>query len=397
MNASEEKAADAGKNAVLCNAAMREYPAETGERPEAVSVLRMNERSIAKTIDIIIPSYRPGVRFQALLRMLERQTVLPRRVFVINTEQALWDGTEAANTVADLNERETSALFGRLVVKHISREQFDHAATRAMGASWSEADAFICMTDDAVPADTHLLEALLCALYGKKASRTEHEEKTITGLSAHQAEDAAPIPAMAYARQLPSADCSELERFTREFNYPAEPMTKTKADLPRLGIKTYFASNVCCAYDRAIYRKLGGFCRTAIFNEDMIYAAAAIQAGYAVVYAADAAVVHSHNYSPMQQLHRNFDLGMSQAMHPEVFAGILSEGEGLKLVKKTAAHLKQAGRGDLLLELFVQSGCKYIGYRLGKWYRRLPKAAVHALCMNKSYVERMQSGMQKAQ
>ena len=45
----------------------------------------------------------------------------------------------------------------------------------------------------------------------------------------------------------------------------------------------------------------------------MIYAAAAIQAGYRIAYAAQARVVHSHNYTFRQQFCRNFDLGVSQA------------------------------------------------------------------------------------
>ena len=55
---------------------------------------------------------------------------------------------------------------------------------------------------------------------------------------------------MAYARQLPDKDCPLAERYTRSFNYPEEGCIKTKDDLGRMGIKTFFASNVCCAYDR---------------------------------------------------------------------------------------------------------------------------------------------------
>ena len=67
---------------------------------------------------------------------------------------------------------------------------------------------------------------------------------------------------------------------------------------------------------------MGGFVQKAIFNEDMIFAGELIQKGYGVAYAAEAKVVHSHNYSAIQQFHRNFDLAVSQADHPEVFAGI---------------------------------------------------------------------------
>ena len=65
----------------------------------------------------------------------------------------------------------------------------------------------------------------------------------------------------------------------------------------------------------------------------MIYAAGVIQAGYAIVYEADAKVIHSHNLSPMEQFHRNFDLAVSQAEHPEIFAGLPSEGEGKMCIR----------------------------------------------------------------
>lgn len=321
-----------------------------------------------KTIDIIIPTYRPGKKFAALLRALEQQTKLPEQVVVINTEEAHWAQSEAAAVFTTINEQADSRLFHRLRLMHIRREEFDHGGTRRLGAEQCHADAFLCMTDDAVPADGHLLAQLLSALYGQKGSLGQ------------------PV-AMAYARQLPAEDCGEAERFTRAFNYPEKAMVKTAADLPRLGIKTYFASNVCCAYDRRTYEKLGGFFAPAIFNEDMIFAAAAIKAGYAIAYVPQAAVVHSHNYSAGQQLHRNFDLGMSQAMHPEVFAGLPAEGEGIRLVKQTAAWLCRSGHPWLLPRLFVQSGCKYLGYRLGKFWQRLPYGVVHALAMNRKFVE----------
>lgn len=43
------------------------------------------------------------------------------------------------------------------------------------------------------------------------------------------------------------------------------------------------------------------------------------------------------------QFHRNFDMAVSQAEHPEVFEGIKYESEGIKLVKQTAAHLVNRG------------------------------------------------------
>ena len=79
--------------------------------------------------------------------------------------------------------------------------------------------------------------------------------------------------------------------------------------------------------------------RHTIFNEDMIFAARLIQSGRAVAYCAQARVIHSHNYSSIQQFHRNFDLGVSQADHPEVFDCVKSESEGIRMVKQTAGYL----------------------------------------------------------
>ena len=87
----------------------------------------------------------------------------------------------------------------------------------------------------------------------------------------------------------------------------------------------------------------------------------------------------------MQQLHRNFDLAVSQAMHPEVFSGISSESEGVKYVKSAYAYFKKEGKGYLIIP-FVWGCCfKYLGYLLGKNYERLPKRMVTALAMNKGF------------
>lgn len=303
-------------------------------------------------VDVLIPVYRPGKRFSRLLQMLGRQTCQVNRIIVVNTEERYWN-EDGYKTVE------------RLEVHHISKAEFDHGAARNLAAGYSDADVMIFMTDDAVPYDKYLVERLVAALE-KEGSKGE-------------------TAAMAYARQLPNKDCRTIERYTRTFNYPPEGMVKTLEDLPHLGIKTYFASNVCCAYRRDIFERSKGFADRAIFNEDMVYAAGAIQEGYAIVYEAEAKVYHSHNLTLGGQFRRNFDLAVSQAEHPEVFDGLKSEGEGIRLVKDTAVWLLRTGRFWLLPVLAVSSGCKYLGYRMGKKYEKLPKSVILRCTMNKEY------------
>ena len=304
-------------------------------------------------VDVIIPVYRPGAGFLEMLRRLAKQTRPVNRFIIMNTERALWEEWERTLPEGSLPENRT--------VFHVTKEEFDHGATRHAGMMASEAEVCVCMTHDAMPADRTLIEKLTDALM---------QEERIGA---------------AYAKQLPAKDCHVIERYTRSFNYPEESRVKTAEDLPELGIKTYFCSNVCAAYRRERYVELGGFTKKTIFNEDMIFAAELMKHGYGVAYAADAEVIHSHNYTGLQQFHRNFDLAVSQADHPEVFEGIRSEGEGVRLVKKTAAHLTRHGKVHLVPYLVYLSGCKYLGYLLGKRYRKLPKAVIRWCTMNKNY------------
>ena len=299
-------------------------------------------------VDVIIPTYHPGREFSALLDRLMKQTMPVHRIIVMNTEEAFW-------------KKELEEKYPVLEVHHLKKTDFDHGRTRAQAAEMSEADVMIFMTQDAMPADKELVKRLVCAL--------TQDDKI----------------AAAYARQLPNADCSFVERYTRSFNYPETSVVKTKDDLPVYGIKTFFCSNVCAAYRRDIYLEMGGFVKRAIFNEDMIYAGRLIQEEYGIAYAADAKVIHSHNYSCMQQFHRNFDLGVSQAEHPEIFEGVPSEGEGVKLVKKTISYLFRKGKIWLIPGVVLQSGCKYAGYLAGKKYRKLPRKMILWCTMNREY------------
>jgi rhamnosyltransferase len=104
-----------------------------------------------------------------------------------------------------------------------------------------------------------------------------------------------------------------------------------------------------------------------------------------IAYCAKARVIHSHNYTNIQQLKRNFDLAVSQKDNPEVFYGIKSEGEGIKLVMQTAKYCCEIGKPWLVFELAMKSGFKFIGYKLGLNYNKLPKWLVMKITMNKEY------------
>jgi len=299
------------------------------------------------TCSVIILTYKPDERFARIIRWLNMQTHRPEEILVINTQKRYFDPAVVSG-------------YANVRVVHIDKQEFDHAGTRSMAAGMCQNDILVYMTMDAVPADRYLIANLLSAFE-------------------------APQTAAAYARQLPRRDADVLERYNRHFNYPPVSRRKTKADLPELGIKTYFCSDVCAAYRREVWEQMGGFGGHEIFNEDMIMAARMIKAGWAVQYCAQARVIHSHNYGALMQLRRNFDLGASQAMHPEIFEGISSAKEGKRMVASQIRHLWETGQGLQILRLIWISGFRYIGYRLGKSYRSLPAPFVRMLSWNREY------------
>ena len=307
--------------------------------------------SLSGAVDVLIPVYEPDESFQKLLKMLSNQTVRPEKIILMVTE---------GSHEVELDERNDS----KIEVHRLQKTEFDHAGTRNAAVSFSDADLVLFMTQDAVPEDVHFIEELVDGM--------ERDEKI----------------AVSYARQLAKKDTKPIERLIRRFNYPEESRMKSLEDLDTLGIKTYFCSDVAAVYRREIFTELGGFETPAVFNEDMVFAAKAVKAGYKVYYNAEARVVHAHNLRLMEQFRRNFDVGASQADHPEVFEEISSESEGGKLFKTVSKGLVKLGRWYLLPYFILQCGAKFIGFRLGKRYPKLKPGFVKKCSSNRAYWER---------
>lgn len=300
-------------------------------------------------IDLIIPTYKPDSSFDTLLRRMAKQTVSLNRIIIMNTEE-------------DFFHSEAVKEFPNVEVVHIKQKEFDHGGTRHQGAMMSDAEFVLFMTQDAMPKDSKLVEHLLGAMEDSKVS-------------------------VAYARQVADPKKSPMEAFIRTFNYPKESRVKSYEDLENLGIKTFFCSDVCALYRKSSYVSLGGFPLRTIFNEDMIMASKMIEAHEKVAYVAEAVVLHYHDYTAKQQLKRNFDLAVSQQMYGGLFLKVSSESEGIKMVLKTAGFLVKTGRIHLLPKLVIQSGAKFIGYKLGRNYERLSQKQIKKLTSSPSFWE----------
>ena len=81
------------------------------------------------TVDVIIPTYRPGREFGELIRRIEEQEYRPDRILVMNTGEQYWN-----------REWECCPI---LEVHHLDQKDFDHGGTRRRAAQLSNADIMI--------------------------------------------------------------------------------------------------------------------------------------------------------------------------------------------------------------------------------------------------------------
>lgn len=265
--------------------------------------------------------------------------------------------------VVDSSSRDNSAA---VAVRHgfelqtIDSADFDHGGTRNAAVRGSSADIYVFLTQDAVIDHPAALDTLLEAFTD-------------------------PTVAVAYGRQLPHKGANPIAAHARAFNYGPQSRVLSMEDRSRYGIKTVFTSNSFAAYRAGVFNELGGFPERNILSEDMYLAARAVLAGGKVAYVAEACVRHSHNYSPLEEFRRYFDIGVFQADHAWIgksFGG--AEGEGLRFLRSEARTL--LARAPLWLpRACLHNGLKMLGYQLGRQYKRVPPALRRRLSLQPRY------------
>jgi rhamnosyltransferase len=305
----------------------------------------------------VILTYKPDEKLNIIITRLKAQTVQPDKILIMNTVE---DGE--ADTEAEWAED-----LGDVTVVNVEKSEFDHGGTRDFAMQLCEDFEYVLfMTQDAVPKNRKLTENLMRPL---EADKTSH--------------------AVAYAKQEPEKHCNIIERYTRGFNYSDEPHSGLEmAAQTNNSIKSIFCSDAGAMYNRSLYDEVGGFPAKAIFNEDMVYAGKALKADKDVMYEPSAVVIHSHNYTGVQYFKRYFDLGVSHADFAYILKDYHTNDEGIKLVRATAKFLIRRKEYIMLIPLLYHSGCKFIGMKLGKQYKKLPKKMIEKCTTNKEYWEK---------
>ena len=300
------------------------------------------------SVALIIPTRNAAPHLDRLLPALAAQSLQPDEVFVV-------DSASTDDTVARFR-----AYGARVEV--IDPKQFNHGGTRRWASQQVSAQALIYLTQDAIPADDQSFARLVANLYSE----------TDIGV--------------AYGRQLPHPEAGLLGAQSRHFNYPAQGRSKRLSDAPELGIKTCFSSDSFSVYRRDALEAVGGFPQDVIGSEDAYVAAKMLLAGYAVRYAADAQVQHSHDYRLLEEFRRYFDIGVFYGRERWIHKAFGSAGgEGLRYVKAELQALLAAGAYWRVPEVLVRTALKLLGYRLGRHEAHLSNPIKRHLSMYSNY------------
>ncbi|MDA9555552.1 glycosyltransferase [Pelobium sp.] len=246
-------------------------------------------------------------------------------------------------------------------VINISKNEFNHGGTRNKAIeSLKDNDVIIFLTQDVILANNYSLENLIKPF-----------------------ED--PEVACVYGRQLPHKNANPLAIHARLYNYPNESLIKDASLIPKIGFKVSHISNAFAAYRTSVFREVGTFPTDVIIAEDTYLASLIIKAGLKIVYAADAEVFHSHNYSPIEEFKRYFDTGVFHKQNAWIRTEFGEpDGEGLRYIKKELNYILKHNLFWLIPAVF-SNGMKWLGFKLGQNYNFLPRILLKPFSMHKNY------------
>ncbi|MGV0761685.1 glycosyltransferase family 2 protein [Tistrella mobilis] len=229
----------------------------------------------------------------------------------------------------------------------VPRRSFNHGMTRERARQALGTDIVVMITPDAYATSADMIGHLVAPIVDGTAAVT-------------------------YARQIPHTGAGFFESFAREFNYPPQSHVRSYDERAKWGSFLYFCSDSCAAWSNPALEAIGGIGPT-LTMEDAINTAKLLRRGHRIAYVAEAVVHHSHTYTLEQEFRRMFDVGYERRRQKEL---LLDSGgdekRGGSYVKALMGRLLRE-RPHLIPYAVVQTGAKYVGYKLGYNATRLPR------------------------
>lgn len=221
----------------------------------------------------------------------------------------------------------------------IDKKDFSHSLTREKEAMKSKSDIIVFISQDIVIENTDYLYNLVNPIINGEANAC-------------------------YSRQLTKFD--NIEKYTRESNYPDKSIIKAKDDIEKLGLKTFFFSDASSAVNAKVFKKLNGYDgKNLPINEGMYFAYKLIMNGYKIKYCADSVCYHSHNFK-LKELYDRYKLTgrfFKENSYIDNFGTNKSGGGLAKYILKRAIKDKNI---KVLIRFVPDMAARYIGMKVGK-------------------------------
>ena len=232
---------------------------------------------VLPTLSVVLPTFNGGPLFAEVLAGL-------RRASLDSPPRNSSSSTPAPPTTPSPLAREAGAK-----IVQIPQSEFDHGLTRNRGIELATGDIIVLLTQDAVPADEHLLANLI----------KPFEDPSVAG---------------AFARQIPRPEHDVL--IQRNINnwvaggtQPRISQITDRAAYEKMPpMERYLFcvfDNVCSASCVAQSGKKFP-CAPNEFGEDLDWSKRVLEAGWKIAYEPSAAVVHSHDRSTKYEYKRTY-------------------------------------------------------------------------------------------
>lgn len=221
----------------------------------------------------------------------------------------------------------------------VQKKDFSHSLTRELAARSSKADIIVFISQDVEPFNENWLYYLVKDIIDNNVSAT-------------------------YSRQV--TKFNNLEKYTREKNYPKESKVVSKEDIGNLGLKTFFFSDASSAIKKEVFEQLNYYNNKKLpINEDMYIAHKLITNGYKIKYCSDSIVYHSHNFK-LKELYNRYKLTGQFFKENSYLDEYGTTDSGMKLAMYVLKRVFQEGRILLLFRYPFDMGARFIGMKVGK-------------------------------
>lgn len=227
----------------------------------------------------------------------------------------------------------------KLNYKKIKKSEFSHSLVRENAAKESKADIIVFISQDIIIENKDWLEKLVSPIINNEADAC-------------------------YSRQL--TKFNNIERYTREKNYPANSTIKTKEDIEKLGLRTFFFSDATSAINAKIFKKLKYYDGNKLpINEDMYIAYKLIMNDYRIKYCADSVVYHSHNFK-LKELYDRYKLTGKFFKEYSYIDNYGTNKSGGGLAKYILKRALKDFNIKVLFRFIPDMAARYLGMRAGK-------------------------------